>query len=65
MRKCRCNNPAELKEVSTEMKKAFTTLNNVLDNKQEKEQNEDECGLYGKLLAKKNYDNILQQKETS
>lgn len=53
VRRRRCNNPAELKEVNTEMKKAFTTLNNVLDNKQKKEQNEDECDLYGKLLAKK------------
>ncbi|CAG5003953.1 unnamed protein product [Parnassius apollo] len=48
----RCRNPPELEETNKEMKKAFSTLNSELYKQQTKD-SEDNCDLYGKLLAKK------------
>lgn len=43
--------PPEVQEASRQMKSAFSTLNTILNNK--KNETEDECDLFGKLLAKK------------
>ncbi|GBP28981.1 hypothetical protein EVAR_83881_1 [Eumeta japonica] len=49
----RSRNPPELQEASNEMKRAFSSLNSVLSSKQQKIDSEDDCDLYGKLLAKR------------
>ncbi|KAG7295032.1 hypothetical protein JYU34_022501 [Plutella xylostella] len=48
----RSRNPPELQEASNEMKRAFSSLNSVLSSKKQKIDSEDDCDLYGKLLAK-------------
>ncbi|KAG7300743.1 hypothetical protein JYU34_015069 [Plutella xylostella] len=49
----RSRNPPELQEASNEMKRAFSSLNSVLSSKKQKIDSEDDCDLYGKLLAKR------------
>lgn len=45
----RRSNPTELEEAGKQMKRAFSTLENCINNRKE----EDECDLYAKIFAKK------------
>lgn len=50
----RRQNPPELQEAGNQMREAFTMLQNVVAKKTKvNEKEEDECDLYGKILAKK------------
>lgn len=45
--------PPELEKAEKEMSKAFNTLNEAILNKDQQNKKENDCDLYGRLLANK------------